>query len=140
MKSTASNVFEHTLKKSGHSLTVPRTAVFELLSELDVPMSIREIIDRLTNKVDKTSIYRTVDLFEKLGIVQRMHIGWKYKIELSEQFSHHHHHATCTKCGRLTTFEESHELEARIYSLAESIGLTLEGHSLELRGICKDCH
>jgi len=33
-------------------------------------------------------------------------IGWKYKLELSNAFQHHHHHLTCLQCGGVTPLPE----------------------------------
>ncbi len=98
-----------------------------------------QLIRKLRHKMDRASIYRTIELFEKLGIVNRLQIGWKYKLELSETFAGHHHHATCLQCEKVIAFEENPELEAGIHKLAEDLGFKLTSHSLELRGLCKDC-
>lgn len=126
------------LKDAGYSVTKPRKAVFAALTDSEA-VSMAQLVKMVAGDIDRTSVYRTVDLFEKLGIVHRIHIGWKYKIELSEQYSHHHHHAACTQCGAVTSFEESQDLESDIHALAETLGYTLEGHTLELRGVCKKC-
>src|SRR4051812_38298994 len=90
------------LKQKGYSLTKPRKSVFELLLNHE-PQSIAELIARSGTKIDRATVYRTVELFEKLGIVHRVNAGWKYKLELSEAFNDHHHRMHCTNCGR--TFE-----------------------------------
>lgn len=127
-----------TLSESGHSLTKARQNVFNALADSDA-LSMAQLVRKLEHKMDRASVYRTIDLFEKLGIVNRLQIGWKYKLELSETFAGHHHHATCTNCGRVIAFEESPELEAGIHELAKSLNFTLESHTLELRGLCPDC-
>ncbi len=126
------------LKDAGYSVTKPRKTVFSALTDSEA-VSMAQLVKMVADDIDRTSVYRTVDLFEKLGIIHRIHIGWKYKIELSEQYSHHHHHAACTQCGSISSFEEDQDLEADIHALAEKLGYTLEGHTLELRGVCGRC-
>ncbi len=130
--------FEQTLKQAGYSNTLPRRLVFDALTAQD-SLSIGALCEVLSGNVDRSSIYRTVDLFEKLGIVRRLHHGWKFTIELSDAFSHHHHHATCSSCNHVFEFEESAGLEEDIRRLAADLGIQLQSHSLELRGICKRC-
>ena len=61
--------FEEKLHANHLSMTTPRKAVFSLLLNADVPMSITDITYELKT-VDRSTIYRTVDLFEKLEIVK----------------------------------------------------------------------
>jgi Fur family transcriptional regulator, ferric uptake regulator len=78
-------------------------------------------------------------LFERLGIVQRLQIGLKYKLELSAAFSHHHHHLSCTRCGAIIPFEEDPALEKRLALLATAKNFQPIDHQLEIRGFCSNC-
>jgi Fe2+ or Zn2+ uptake regulation protein len=69
------------LRKNNSSLTKPRKAVFNLLLSKE-PQSMQVLVKRAEGKVDRATVYRTIELFEELGIVHRLNIGWKYKIEL----------------------------------------------------------
>lgn len=133
-----SHSLKHALQKAGYSLTKTRQHVFNALADSDA-LSMGQLIRKVQHKMDRASVYRTIELFEKLGIVNRLQIGWKYKLELSEAFAGHHHHATCLQCDKVIAFEENPQLESDIHSLAEELGLKLTSHSLELRGICADC-
>lgn len=96
-----------------------------------------ELVDR-ADSIDRASVYRAVELFEKLGIVQRLNTGWKYKIELTDKFSAHHHHLTCVQCGRTIALKES-ELEQFIDDIARGHGFVPEAHQIEIQGRCRDC-
>src|SRR5687767_10640963 len=87
------------LQSQGYSLTKTRQHVFNALADSDT-LSMSQLTGKLRQKMDRASVYRTVELFEKLGIINRLQIGWKYKLELSEAFAGHHHHATCMECGK----------------------------------------
>lgn len=127
-----------TLKQADRSLTKTRQQVFNALADSDA-LSMNQLIRKLQHKMDRASIYRTIDLFEKLGIVNRLQIGWKYKIELSEAFSEHHHHAACVNCGKVVAFEEDKNLESEIDKIAGELGFAKASHSLEIRGFCQNC-
>lgn len=127
-----------TLKEHGYSLTRPRQTVFAALQS-GTPRSMRELTLDLSSVIDRASIYRTVALFEELGIVVRVQQGWKYKIELSDIFSPHHHHVTCTSCGRSQSFDEPEGLEQLLTHIAVNNGYTHENHSLEISGLCAQC-
>lgn len=124
------------IKREGHSATRVRMAVFDALVGQE-PLSMAQLVGRVRG-VDRASVYRTVNLFERLGIVQRLNTGWKYKLELTDKFSDHHHHLTCTKCGRTVALSE-HELERFIEQLARAHGFTPGTHQIEIQGICQIC-
>lgn len=127
-----------TLKSNGHSLTKTRKVVFLALLDKE-PQTIAQLANAVSSKVDRASVYRIITLFESLGIVERLQIGWKYKIELSDIFASHHHHITCVQCGKVQNFEESRTLEFELKQLAEEAGFMETGHQVELRGICETC-
>ncbi|OGL39504.1 hypothetical protein A3J32_01930 [Candidatus Saccharibacteria bacterium RIFCSPLOWO2_02_FULL_46_7] len=126
------------LKKNGSSLTKPRKVVFDLLLDQE-PQSMQVLARRAENKVNRATVYRTIELFERLGVVHRLNIGWKYKIELSDIFAEHHHHFYCTNCGAATAITSNAMLETMIDSLASKEGFSPRGHSLEIHGLCSRC-
>jgi Fur family ferric uptake transcriptional regulator len=100
-------------------------------------MTMRDLTERAA-QVDRASVYRAVELFEALGIVQRLNTGWKYRLELTDKFAAHHHHLTCTNCGKTIAMNEA-ELERVIEQLARSHGFRPTAHQIELQGICAVC-
>lgn len=129
---------KNTLKQHRQSLTKSRQAVFAAMQNKE-PQTMHEVILACGGRIDRASVYRTIVLFEKLGIVQRLQIGWKYKLELSDNFHHHHHHLTCQECGRTTALPEDPELEKRLAGLAANQSFSMRGHQLEIQGICESC-
>lgn len=97
------------------------------------------LAQRGRGKVDRATIYRTIDLFEQLGIVNRLNIGWKYKVELSDMFADHHHHFHCTNCGTTFPLPASPMLETMIDTVAGKSGYSPRGHQLEIYGLCSGC-
>lgn len=85
--------FKSLLKQNGQSVTRARLTVFKALLGQE-PMGMTSLAGR-TEDIDRASVYRAVELFERLGIVQRLNTGWKYKLELSDKFNDHHHHLAC---------------------------------------------
>lgn len=130
--------FKTTLKKHGQSLTEARLAVFKALQDKE-PQTMREIIRACAGKADRASVYRTIELFERLGIVQRLQIGWKYKLELGDAFHHHHHHLTCLSCGRTIPLPEDRQLEASLHTLSRGQDFVMKDHQLEIQGLCANC-
>ena len=125
------------LEKTGHSNTKPRQLIFEILSN-QKPISINELIKKVGDSMDRVSVYRTVELFEKIGIIQRVNIGWKYKIELADKFIEHHHHLVCLNCRNIVDINEQ-SLESLIDKIAEQYDYKIENHQIELQGYCIKC-
>ena len=130
--------FKTTLNTQAYSLTKTRQLVFTVLQNKE-PQTMAEVIAACRNQADRASIYRTIGLFEKLGIVQRLPIGWKYKLELSDRYHYHHHHLTCSKCGRTFALPADTQLEQRLQALAHGQAFQMQGHQLEIQGLCKTC-
>ena len=98
-----------------------------------------ELVRLLTPDIDRVSVYRTIELFVRLGIAQKVYVGWKYRIELTEEYSDHHHHLLCTTCGTLTNIRNEQTIEAQILEVASRHGYKLQAHQLEIQGLCPKC-
>jgi len=125
------------LGKHGHSTTRQRRTIFGQLYSND-PLTIAEIIKLNQGSIDRVSIYRTIDLFEKLGIVLRINSGRKTRIELGDQFSAHHHHLTCLKCNKVIKLSED-RLEEFIKEIAQENSFYPTTHQVEIQGWCMNC-
>ena len=128
--------FRRLLKKNRLSATHARLAVFEALVGQE-PLSMHTLVEQVPD-IDRASVYRAVELFERLGVVQRVTTGWKYKLELTDQFAEHHHHLSCTNCGR-TIDIAGNELEQVIEQLSAAHHFKPLSHQIEIQGLCDRC-
>ena len=89
-------------------------------------------------KVSRGSIYRTLPLLVKSGIIR--------KVAFIERHTHyeqiygrkHHEHLICTKCGRIIEFFDQRIKQALDYVIKEN-EFEVEGHKVEITGLCKKC-
>ena len=132
-------LLERTLRTQGHSMTHSRKLVFSALEQTARPLAMEELIRIVEPHVNRASVYRIISLFEALGIVQRLQIGWKYKLELSNSFQEHHHHLTCAECGAIIPFHEPKQLHHILEQVTAQHNFRLHNHQLELQGVCADC-
>ena len=129
--------FKGRLRLAGERVTTPRLSVFRVLwRQGPLPMG-RLIAKAQADGVDPVTTYRTVDLFRKLDLLQEVGLGRNRLLELSESQTHHHHF-TCTECGRITEFD-SDAIEADLRRLAEHLGYAIRSHQLEVTGLCAAC-
>lgn len=132
--------YHSALNKAGLSNTKPRKAVFEaLLSQEHQPITMNELVKQCAHICDRASVYRSVNTLEEAGIIHRLQIGWKYKLELSEQFHGHHHHITCINCGNTHSTHDDETFEQVLSELAARNGYTITDHQLDIKGICSHC-
>ena len=129
--------FNQIISKNGYRLTKSREETFKALLDTE-PQPISNIISRTSGKVDRVSVYRNIELFEKLGIVNRINTGWKYKLELSDNFIIHHHHVVCERCGE-TKEIKNNQIEEIMDKICRDNGLVPTKHHFELFGICSSC-
>jgi Fur family ferric uptake transcriptional regulator len=98
-----------------------------------------ELYLKADGKIDRVSLYRIMKIFEQTGIAQRVYVGWKYKIELTDIFSHHHHHISCLGCHKLIAISGDAQIEKLIQELAIKNQIIATSHQLEVQGYCKNC-
>ncbi len=129
--------FSDLLKTRGYSLTTSRKRVFMALSDSHSPLKRGEIVAR-TPEINRSSVYRTLEVFHDIGITTTTFRGWTPYIELAEPFQAHHHHIICTNCGSTVSIEND-ELEELVGSIAQRHKFSLSQHHIELAGVCANC-
>ena len=135
--SLSTGLFINTLKRNKYFATKPRRRLFHLLADSPA-LSISEIIATLPYQ-DQATVYRNLDLFERLGITKSITLGKQQKIELTDAFDTHHHHFTCLHCHKVFIIHEDPLIEQRIANMTTKNGFTATDHTLEIRGKCKTC-
>lgn len=146
MSTTAKDAWsEHTrtmLAQAGHRDSAPRKEVIEALAELRCSVTAREIADRLRERgstVGLASIYRTLELLDRMHLVQRFDVGEGVaRYEPAHPGGEHHHHVVCDTCGTLEAFEDE-GLERAIARLAGKTDYVVAAHDVTLHGTCPAC-
>jgi Fur family ferric uptake transcriptional regulator len=129
--------------------TGPREAILQLLSRTTKHMSAKEIyatLHKLYPGIGLTTVYRTLDLLARMGLIHKFSIGDghnRYEF-ISDDKSKHHHHLICTQCGKITNYSEFIDEELALVKktearLAKKYNFSIEGHNIEFLGICEDC-
>jgi Fur family ferric uptake transcriptional regulator len=129
------------LRREARKVTGPRAAILEILRQHPHPLTNKEIFAELPKGgCDLATIYRAMQMLEKLGMVKRFDFGdGAARFELvGEDDDGHHHHLVCTRCASVVEIEECFpaEIERRI---ASRNGFSSVTHRLEFFGVCPDC-
>ena len=130
------------LEREGYRLSAPRAAVVRTLAELGCSVTAKEIADRLHGQgqdVGVASIYRTLELLDKLRLTRRVDAAEGVaRYEPLEPSGEHHHHIVCDTCGEVAAFEDT-DLERAIERLAGRVEFSIDAHDVTLRGECPAC-
>ena len=127
-----------TLHRRGMRMTPQRQLVLDALLELEhaTPEQVHQRVQVSTPTVNITTIYRTLELLESLGLVRHTHLGHgapNYSVH-----EHRHVHLVCHRCGDVieAPCEEMAELRG---TLRARYGFALDVSHLALSGTCRNC-
>ena len=130
------------LTEAGHRTSTPRDEVIEAVESLGCSITARAIADDLRERgssVGLASIYRALDLLDRLGLVQRFDVGeGGARYEPAHPGGEHHHHIVCDSCGKVEPFEDD-ALERAITHLSGKTDFAVAAHDITLHGECPDC-
>ncbi|MDO5718030.1 MAG: Fur family transcriptional regulator [Tissierellia bacterium] len=132
------------MKEAGYKITGQRKLVFEVLEEHDdehlTPEEIHKYVSEKNDNIGIATVYRTLLLFDRLGIVQKLNIddsGARYEL-VNELEEHHHHHLICIKCSGLQEVEDDLLIEVE-EKIQKSHDFKIKNHELKFFGVCKNC-
>lgn len=124
------------LKEKNLKVTPQRLIVLKYLGEhFTHPTTDQIYKDLKTNNpsLSKTTVYNSLEVLEKNGIIQSITIsGSELRYDFKQGM---HHHFLCKKCGRITDID----------FVCPNLGKMLEcGHTVEevhgyFKGVCKKC-
>jgi len=135
---TTATLVEH-LHRRGLRLTAPRRAVLEALGELGshaTAEQLHEHVRRRHPEVAASSVYRTMDLLTRLGVVTHVHLGHgpaEYHLAADR-----HAHLVCEGCGAVAEIPPS-LAEPFAAEVEQRIGFRLDLHHFALTGRCPGC-
>jgi Fur family transcriptional regulator, ferric uptake regulator len=131
------------LKAKGYRDTLPRREVLRALGAGALtPQEIVETLRARGSQVDQATVYRTLDLFAELGIVNKLKLGGRSaKYEIAGRSADHHHHLQCERCGGLTCVPLDCDplVERMAAAIENSHFFKVNSHSLEFFGLCGAC-
>jgi Fur family transcriptional regulator, ferric uptake regulator len=141
--SGSSSQYSHSVKvlrDAGYKLTAPRLTILDILEKSGGHVTSAELlalVEERDSSIGRASVFRTLELMTKLGIIWTTVKGGS-TVQYMLMPGGHHHHIVCTRCAKLIEFEDC-RLGALIDTVQKKYGVRVDGHLLELYGICEDC-
>ena len=126
---------EDKCKQRGVRLTDQRRLIAKVMSQSSDHPDVDELhgrVSKIDEKISIATVYRTVKLFEELGIIEKHDFkGAKARYEQSPDI--HHDHLIDVNTGEIVEFVDQ-EIEKLQNKVAEKLGYKLVDHRLELYG------
>ena len=127
------------LRARGLRWTPQRRALLDVLGETDGHVTGAELVELCRARDAETTpstVYRTLDVLEDLGIVRHSH-GRDGREEFHVAPASEHGHATCERCGAVLELGSDD-----VAGLAASLGrrgFSVDLSHLAVGGACRDC-
>jgi len=131
-------------------MTEPRRIIMDVLAGTKEHVSAEEVymqVHKAYPNVGLTTVYRTLDLLEGMGVVAKLHFGdGRSRYELIESVTGlgHHHHLVCTTCKRVIDYDDFVDEELELLKkvereLSKKHRLQIVGHAIQFYGRCSRC-
>lgn len=130
-------------EKNNHKFTKQREIIFNALKDSSskhlTPEELFSLIHKDYKQVGIATVYRTLNIFEELGIVNKQEFTDSVNTyELINADNAHHDHLICTECGKIVEDEIlSHDEISKL--VKDKYDFDLDYYSLRIYGICSDC-
>ncbi|OLC20204.1 MAG: hypothetical protein AUG04_12080 [Deltaproteobacteria bacterium 13_1_20CM_2_69_21] len=131
---------EAALRRRGGRITRARRALLELIERSARPLGPRELQSLLASEgvqMDRVSVYRNLSALLELGLLHRV-VGSSAVRPCAEREERCHHAIVCSQCGSAREFH-SGALERALGEVRRATRYRVQGHVLELRGLCERC-
>jgi Fur family ferric uptake transcriptional regulator len=130
-----SSIIEQMCKEKGIRLTEHRRLIAKVISESNNHPDVEEVYRQassLNNAIGIATVYRTIKLFEELGVITKHDFQSKGKAryEVQQELEHHDHLVNIINGEVIEFFNQ--ELEDLKEKIAKNYGFELIGHRLEL--------
>ena len=139
------NTLKTMLREGGLKLTPQRLAVLDVfVREEGEHLTIEETYEKVKEVKSETGIatvYRTILLFEELGIVKKLDLNdgiYRYELNHDEE-AHGHHHLICSACGKVEEVKDD-LLDSVEQTIEHDYKFRIKDHSLKFYGLCSDCY
>lgn len=138
------NTIKEKLKRGGYKFTTQRRAILKVIVDnYDEHLSSDEVYNIVKKEYPElgiATVYRTLQLFEKLNIVYKLNFDdgcSRYELSAGSE-NHHHHHLICLSCGKV--IEVKLDLLESLEEEIESEGqFTIVNHNVKFYGYCSEC-
>ena len=128
------------LRAQGYRMTPQRLSVLDSVAGRSGHVGADEVWNQVKAQhpyVDLATVYRTLQLLKRVGVVTEVVIGNKLHFELTDQHNRHHH-MVCSHCDAVQTLSPAY-LEELNRRLRREFGFAPDLGNLTIGGACAKC-
>ena len=128
------------LGEKGYRLTPQRLMIVSAIEDSNDHISAEEVYSQVLSRypnVNLSTVYRTLDLLEELGLVTKTDLGGG-RVRYHPADKGHHHHLVCRDCGRIIDLDES-ALQSFRETLLRDYGFDADLRHMGIWGLCQRC-
>ena len=134
-----SRTWDDTLRAGGYRVTPQRQLILEAVTRLEhaTPEEIYAEVKQTAVGVNVSTVYRTLELLEQIGLVTHTHLGHgahRYHLAADAQ----HSHLVCRDCGAVTEVDPA-AVSPLVSSLDAEYGFQTDVGHLTVFGTCAQC-
>ncbi|NIR48865.1 transcriptional repressor [candidate division KSB1 bacterium] len=121
--------------------TPERRRIFKEIIESDKHFAAEELVARLKSqkhRVSRATVYRTLDLLSKLGLVNKVCMGDKPSLYESARSRKRQGRLVCVSCGKIQRFSDS-EMNRFLDSVCENFEFRPKSQCIQISGYCQAC-
>ena len=133
--------FIEQLQKKGFRLTSQREIVLSILHQIDTLASVEEIFEKVqavSNAIDISTVYRTLDLLQDFNLVISVDLGDSHRVFKLVGVEKPHLHLVCESCDAVIGVDIQ-PAESFSATLLEKYGFQADIARLNIPGLCKNC-
>ena len=138
------------LSRTGFRMTNPRSIIINIVGHTEKHLSAEDIYIKalkVNPSIGLTTVYRTLDLFNQIGVVQKFDFGdgkARYELTKNPQKKEHHHHLVCIRCKTIIDYsdfvrEELELMKKTEQKLSKKHHFKILNHTIDFYGICTKC-
>ncbi len=129
------------LRAQGSRLTRTRRALIKALAQSQDWQRPEDLLANarpLCPSLSLVTVYRTLDLFARLGFVRRVHLSDGCH-GYARTLLAHGHHLICRNCQYVVEFPGTENLKDLVARIQRETGFLIQEHMLEFQGLCPNC-
>ncbi|MFH0975158.1 MAG: transcriptional repressor [Spirochaetota bacterium] len=134
----------------GWRITPGREIIMDVLHNTKEHINVADIYIKahaINPAIGLTTVYRTLEMLEKTGLVQKFDFGdgmARYELINNPGAKDHHHHLICMTCKRIIDYtefinDEVDFIEKTQGKLSKKYNFKITGHMINFYGLCEQC-
>jgi Fe2+ or Zn2+ uptake regulation protein len=127
------------LKDKKVRMTRPRRVILVALAKREAPVSLELLAYTLSGACNLATIYRTMNLFQKAGVVRQLNLTRRYASFVLNSPGRHYDYLMCNDCGAVSDLPDARIIIKLEKKLADHSGFIALQREIKFHGTCPKC-